>query len=331
MFKDVIGQSRPISILQNAFSKNRMAHAYLFSGASGVGKVFTALQFAKVINCLNRPNSKYDSCDECESCKKIDTANHIDIGLVKLLKNKTEISIEQVRQLQSQVNLRPYEAKYKVFIIQDAQLANDEAQSALLKTLEEPPPKSVIILTTSDPDALLTTIISRCQLVKFSPLKTEDSKKVLMKRFNIDENSAHYLSYIAQTGLVDVSGFIKQDAIKAKNSIIAEFSDFIKSPSKELSFLKESDENILWSLSVLLWWYRDMLIFKETGINTGSIANQDRRDDLAAIAKEYDSLGLARSISFILNTARLLSQTNTSAKLALTVMATDILNEVKNV
>lgn len=324
-FKQVIGQDRPIRILQNALLKNRPAHAYIFSGPAGCGKVFTALNFAKSLNCLNRREGMLDCCDECPSCKNIDAGNYIDVSLIKLLNNKTQIVIDQIRQLQSQVNLRPYEAKYKVFIIQDAEFMNDEAQSALLKTLEEPPLKSIIILTSSRPETLLETIISRCQSVRFSAIKIEESKKILMRRFDIDENSAYYLSYIAQTGLVEPSSLIKKDILKEKNRIIDEFSGYIDNPVKELSFLKESDENILLSLSVLLWWYRDILIFKETN-KADTLANKDRRGDLSVNASKYNSLSLGQIVSSILKTAQLLSETNVSAKLALTVMTVDIMN-----
>ena len=326
-FKQVIGQSRPVGILQNALLKNKPAHAYLFSGPAGVGKVFTALQFAKALNCVNKPEGTPDSCDECPSCRNIGAGNFIDVSIIKLLSNKTQILIDQIRQIQSQVNLRPYEARYKVFIIQDAELMNDEAQSALLKTLEEPPVKSIIALVTSEPEALLATIISRCQSIRFSALKAEESKKILMSRFGIGEDSAYYLSHIAQAGFVDISDFVKKDILKEKNRIIDEFCGYIDSPVKELSFLRESDENIMLALSALLWWYRDMLILKETN-KTDTLVNKDRYKDLSLNAPKYSSLRLGQIISSILKTVQILTDTNVSAKLALTVMAVEIMESL---
>ena len=160
-FKEILGQEKTISILQNALMSSRLSHAYLFAGPTGCGKVFTAINFAKAINCLERPDSLHDSCGQCVCCKKIDSGNHIDVRRVSLLKGKSEILIDQIKQIQQQINLRPYEAKYKVFCISDADLMNEESQNALLKTLEEPPVKSIIILTTSKPHGLLPTVISR--------------------------------------------------------------------------------------------------------------------------------------------------------------------------
>ena len=326
-FKDIIGQEKPINILKNALLNDRLAHAYLFYGPSGSGKVFTALNFAKTLNCLNRSGAQTDCCDECASCKKIDSGNHIDVRWIDLLKGKSEISIEQIRQVQSQVNLRPYEARYKIFSIQDAEYMNEEAQSALLKTLEEPPAKSIIILTTANPESLLTTIVSRCQSVKFYPLGIERTRDMLIKRFNIENAAAYFMAHIAQSGLVDTAAFSKTDILKEKNKIIDDFNNFLDSPGAELPFLKESNDNILLTLSTLLWWFRDLLIFKETN-NTAMLANKDRLKDLSAYASKYNSLRLGEIINTVLKTARLLSDTNVSAKLALTVMATDILSEV---
>ncbi len=324
-FKQIIGQERPINILQNAILNNRLSHAYLFEGQPGVGKIFTALNFIKAVNCLNPVSGGADCCDECASCKKIDEKNHIDIKWIDLLKGKTQICIEQIRQMQAQINLKPNEAKYKVYCIKDADLMNEEAQSALLKTLEEPPLKSVIILTTANMRSLLATIISRCQLVKFSSLKIEFVKDIFVKRYNMDPDAAYFLAYIAQSGLIDVSLFAKENVLENKNKIINDFITFLDNQSIELRFLKDSEEDILWGLSVILWWYRDMLIFKETG-SLDMIANKDRINDIKTSSARFSVLQLGQIISIIFKTLQFLNETNVNAKLALTVMATDILN-----
>lgn len=326
-FKQIIGQDRPIRILQNAIATNRIAHAYLFEGPPSVGKVFTALNFAKAVNCLTRPENGVDCCDECASCRKIDAANHIDVSWLNLAKGKSQISIEQIRQMQAQINLKPYEARYKVFCIPDAELMNEEAQNCLLKTLEEPPLKSIIVLTSSKPAILFATIVSRCQAVKFSALKAECIRDILIKRHNIKSDAAYFLAHITQSGLIDASLYAAEDVLERKNGIIDEFSGFLNRPDTELVFLKEkeSDEDILWILLVLMWWYRDMLILKETQA-PDMLANIDRLKDLKAAAAKYTTLQLAETVNSISKTAQLLYQTNVNPKLALTVMTTDILN-----
>lgn len=328
-FKDVIGQEKAISILKNALLKNRIAHAYLFQGPRGVGKEFSALNFAKAINCLSSSKDG-NCCDECESCRKIESGNHIDVSVITLPKGRQSIPIDQIRKLQSQAALKPYEAGYKVFCIRDAELMNDESQSALLKTLEEPPSRSILILTTSSPPNLLTTIISRCQAVKFSPLNIKSSADILARRYKMDKDASYFMAHISQSGLLDTGLYAQQDILKEKNRIIDEFWGFLDSPHTELSFLKESGENVLWALSALLWWYRDMLVFKET-FKADNLANRDRIQDIEAGASRYSALKLGRIISVILKTIAILDETNVSLKLALTVMAVDILNEVRDV
>lgn len=328
-FKQIIGQDRAVNVLKSALLKNRLAHAYLFEGPPGVGKAFTALNFIKAINCLNAAGAA-DNCGECESCRKIDAKNHIDAGWLNVLKGKQQIAIEQVWQMQGQINLRPYEAKFKAFCIPDADFMSQEAQGALLKTLEEPPVKSIIILTTSNMPGLLDTIVSRCQLVKFLPLNIKCAGQILEKRFNVGPDAAYFLAYIAQSGIADVSLHAQPGVLENKNRIINEFNDFLKKPFAELSFLKEGDEQIQWALTVLLWWYRDLLILKETAA-PAMLANKDRAEDLKRAAAGHSASCLGAIIGAILKTSQLIYQTNVNPKLALPVMLADILSEVKYV
>ena len=328
-FKEIIGQEKAAGILQNALAANRLAHAYLFEGPPGVGKVFTALNFAKALNCLDRPQNVYDCCDRCVSCKKIQDHNHVDVSWLKALKGKFEISIDQIRQIEQQINLKPYEARYKVFCIPDAELMTSDAQNALLKTLEEPPLKSVIILTTAGSHKLYPTIVSRCQAVKFSLLSPDDVRGMLVKRYGISLQEGHFLAHISQSGLINVSLFAKDGVLNQKNGIIDEFSDFLKNPAVELSFLKETDDYILWALSVILWWYRDALVFKETSRQPIALANTDRMDGLRACAAGYNTAQLGEMINAVLKTVGLLRETNVNPKLALMAMSTDIFKEAE--
>ncbi len=140
----------------------RLAHAYLFLGPAGSGKMATALSVAQMVNCLqdDRP------CGNCPSCRKIASANHPDVHMIGSI-DEESIKIDSVRQMLGRAGLRAYEAAMKVFIIKDAQRLTTEAANALLKTLEEPPPHTLIILTTGLPDACLDTIKSRCHTVRF--------------------------------------------------------------------------------------------------------------------------------------------------------------------
>jgi len=184
-FKDIIGHNKEIDMLKRAIGSGRPAHAYLFVGPDGIGKKLIALNFAKVFNC---EEGGLEPCDECPSCRKIDDGNHIDVQVFAPKGLSRQLKVEQVEQFISQVNFKPFEGNRKAFILCDADRANVSFQNKILKVLEEPPDETIIILVTSNPEGLLPTIRSRCQVMNFSPLSTDAVKGFLIaNEFTSDE------------------------------------------------------------------------------------------------------------------------------------------------
>lgn len=194
-FTSILGQQKAVLSLQNQLRTNRIAHGYLFVGPEGVGRKKTAVEVAKVLNCQKKDKTLIDSCNECISCKKIDKNIHPDVHLIdfswqaRLLEEKvekqTQIKIDSIRELQRDINLKHFEGNYKVFIIDRSEKMSQEAMNCLLKTLEEPPANSVLILITTSLDMLRRTIVSRCQVIKFSRLLEGIIRKILSEKFNI--------------------------------------------------------------------------------------------------------------------------------------------------
>lgn len=189
-FADVKGQDRAISFLKNAISGGKVSHAYIFLGPSGVGKRPAALNFAKALNCFSESGER--PCDACASCRKTDNGNHPDIMLLKPEKGVASFKIEKIRELIGQICLKPYEGRKKVYIIDEASSLTREATAALLKTLEEPPSDSVLIMLFESLQYVPRTILSRSQIVRFSPPKAGDVPENLISAsargdfFNID-------------------------------------------------------------------------------------------------------------------------------------------------
>ncbi len=193
--EDLVGQERAIAVLRNAVRRDRVAHAYLFSGPDAVGKSTAAFLFAQVLNC--EAEGDEIPCGTCRSCKLIERSSHPDVRLVTVGadargRRRTEISIDQIRQnprkpretplpLIQDASLKAAMGPYKVYLIDPADRMRAEASNALLKLLEEPPPHVVIILVTSEPSGLLPTIISRCQQVVFRLAGSEDIEEHLLK------------------------------------------------------------------------------------------------------------------------------------------------------
>lgn len=166
MWKDVIGHTREIQTLQAFIRSGRVPHALLFSGLKGLGKTMVAVEFFKALNCLTSPG---DPCDRCRSCLKTDNATHPD--LLTLNPNGALIKVEDVRAVLNDLGLKPFEARYRLVLVEPAEQLNEASSNAMLKTLEEPPDTTIFLLVSHKPKLLLPTILSRCQEIRFSPIE----------------------------------------------------------------------------------------------------------------------------------------------------------------
>ncbi len=180
----VLGQRRNMALLTAAIQKGSVAHAYLVVGAPGSGKKTLAFYLAQLLFCEEAVGERADAasqpCGACHSCRRVANGNHPDVRLVA--PEGVSFKIDQVREVQGEASLSPYEADTKVFILESAELMTEEAQNSLLKTLEEPPPHSVFVLLAPEATALLPTIVSRCQLVRMEPLSEKDICAELERR-----------------------------------------------------------------------------------------------------------------------------------------------------
>ena len=168
-FAELVGQPHVITALSNAIEQHRVGHAYLFTGARGVGKTSTARIFAKCLNCVEGPTTT--PCNECDVCKSVSVGEDIDVLEIDGASNR---GIEEIRQLRSNVNIRPSRCRYKIYIIDEVHMLTTPAFNALLKTLEEPPSHVKFIFCTTDPHKIPITVLSRCQRFDFSPVEADD-------------------------------------------------------------------------------------------------------------------------------------------------------------
>jgi DNA polymerase-3 subunit delta' len=227
LLNNIVGHERPRSVLLGSISLDRVATSYLFTGESGTGKRLTALEFAKAVNCLNpvevsvtglagkTSGSVYsDACDICSSCRKISAGIHPDLRMIE--PEGGLIKIDAIRDIQEFLSYKAHEGRRKVVIIDNAELMNQPASNAFLKTLEEPPKDSLIILVTMYHDLLLPTIRSRCFRVMFSPLNREESLRIIRENLpGLDNETLESLERISmgRPGLVISEDRIKQGSI----------------------------------------------------------------------------------------------------------------------
>src|SRR5215475_10119034 len=164
-FKDLVGQEHVTGTLANAIKNDRVAHAYIFSGARGVGKTTAARILAKALNCVHGPSP--EPCGVCDSCKEIAAGTSLDVIEIDAASNR---GIDQIRELREMVRYAPAAARSKVVILDEAHMLTSEASNALLKTLEEPPERVIFVMATTEPENLVDTIRSRSQHFHFRAL-----------------------------------------------------------------------------------------------------------------------------------------------------------------
>ena len=195
-FKDIIGHDEVIERLRRDISGDRLAHAYLFVGPDGVGKATVARLLGAATLCKSE-SSEERPCGSCLACRKISRHNHPDFHLLEPSEGKRWIRIEQVRGLQADMSLRPFESNRRVVLVDGAENMNIAAQNAFLKTLEEPPPGTLIVMVAPGVHRLLPTIVSRCRIERFGPLKTTELANMLTDLRDIDIDEASIVASLA--------------------------------------------------------------------------------------------------------------------------------------
>jgi DNA polymerase-3 subunit delta' len=174
---EIRGHERPLGFLRRAFERGRLAHAYLFTGPPGIGKLATARALAMGLHCEVAP---FDACGACASCRTIAAGTHPDVRTIHgPLKERRDISIDQVRELQRELGFRSMSPHPKIGIVNDAHLLTLQAQNALLKTLEEPAGATLLLLVGVSAATLAPTVLSRCQRLAFAPLPAADVAAIL--------------------------------------------------------------------------------------------------------------------------------------------------------
>lgn len=321
-FRNIKGQDNAIGFLKRTIQQDRIAHAYIFFGPGGVGKKLTALNFAKALNCVDP--SKNGACGECASCKKIDALNHPDILLLELEKEESFIKIDRIREIIKDIGLKPYEGRKKVYIIDNADAMRHDAANALLKTLEEPASESILILITEKLKALLPTVISRAQVLKFYPLAKEELERILMSEYKMDKTSSHVLSCLS-SGRLGESLKYKSSSFIDKRSLVINGLMNRTLFNSDLGELSKSDLRLY--LDIMLTWYRDIMITKAGFEGTDALVNIDREAAILNEAGRTEFGKLENAIRQIILTNSFLDQ-SANAKLAMAVLGVKLMDSV---
>ena len=305
-FAQIVGQEEAKSLLRNAVKTGNHSHAYIFSGEKGSGKMMLAEAFAAMLQCENP--SEDDACLECHSCKQALSRNNPDIIYVRREDGKNNISVDVVReQIVNDVDIKPYSSKYKIYIVDEAERMNPQAQNAILKTIEEPPEYAIIILLTANHNAFLQTILSRCVLIQMKSVDTESIKRILQTQYETVDYQSQMVASFAQ-GNVGKAIALATDVTfnDVKNRVVAlckkaskmdeqQIADEVKSIKEDNDRDKKEDSDsekfqpfIEQLLDLITLWYRDVLLYKSTS-----------RDDLLLFSEDaFDIHDQAQSLSY---------------------------------
>ncbi len=274
-FDKILGHEKQIEALKNSIKKKNISHCYLFEGEKGLGKRDLALAFSKTLLCRE---GEEEPCNRCSSCIKFDSGNHPDFKI--LSPEKGLIKKSEIEKLINSMATSPFESTRKVFIIDDCDMMRLESQNALLKTLEEPPEYINIILVTSSSSKLLPTILSRCQIIKFYPLDISKIMELLIKDYGINEAQAKFIAGFSKGSVEKSIELATSDSFFDKREELIKIIDSLLKGDKtkalaSMDFFNENKENIEEILDIILYWFRDLLIYKEIG-DSSLLINKDK-------------------------------------------------------
>lgn len=319
-FNAVAGHERIIKSLRESIKNDMTSHAYIFCGNKGSGRNLTAGAFAKTANCLSPING--NACGKCPSCIQFESGNNPDVFYVKATKT-ISISVDDIReQIVNEVKIKPYSYKRKIFIIDKADTMTSQAQNALLKTLEEPPKYVLIILIAENTENFLPTVLSRCVMMKFSPISVNLIKNYLINNCAMNEDDAvFYAEYsVGSIGeALRLSG--DENFYQMRNDIIScldrlDTMDFVSAMlmAKEMEKYKAYSE----LFDIMYMFYRDvfcMRLFKDDRY----VIQKDKIGLIEKKAKNLNEQTIAKRLDFIMDIKKKIRQ-NTAFRLSMEVL-----------
>lgn len=320
-FEGIVGQEKIIENLRRTLSTDQLGHAYLFEGMEGLGQIEIVRELATSIVCTSSVNKP---CGVCNSCIKAKSSNHPDI---KIIENEGTIKVEEIRELIKDIQLKPYEGTRKVYIVFNADKMNMQAQNALLKTLEEPPHYATLILLTSKNDSLLSTIVSRCQVLKLRPVSLDKIESYLVNEKGVGIEKAQTLAAFSGGIVGSAVELLDNPTFNEKREGVIKlcgelFSLKLLNTLNQISFFEEQKSGIEEIFDIMISWYRDLLVFKETG-SMDLIINRDKREEIGEFSRRID-IGKIRDIISIIEKAKNNLKSNVQFHLNIEVMLLNI-------
>lgn len=319
-FSDILGHETIKANLRKAIKLNKVSHAYMLVGETGMGKKTFANALALSLLC---EKADVNGCMSCHACKQMISKNHPDCIYVTHEKPGS-IGVEDIRrQINDTVSIRPYSSEYKIYIVDEAEKMTGQAQNALLKTMEEPPGYVVLLLLSTNQEAFLPTVLSRCVQITLKPLKDSMIKEYLIQNMEIKEQEGDIYAAFARGNLGKAINMASSEDFKLLHSELLFLLKNLKQMniSELLQFirrLREEGIDLYECLEFLQLWYRDVLMFKVTR-DVNLLIFKDEYTVINEISKNSGYEGLETILSAI-DKARIRLDANVNTELVLELM-----------
>ena len=323
---ETVGHPRAVNALRRGLEEGRLSHAYLIAGPAHVGKMTLAMDLARMVNCA----ADEPPCGECRHCGRIGQGLHADVRVVgpgyggdEAAQSKSSIGIGEVRALQREANLKPFEGGTRVFIVEDAERLTPEAANALLKTLEEPPDQVVLVLLASEPSVLPPTVLSRCRLIELRPMPVEQVAHELRSRNGADSLRIEEIARLSGGRLGWALRAVREpELIDGRAERLQEVRDVLEGTlevrfayaAKLASRFASDQEPVVEELDLWRSWLRDVFLLKEG--REDLLLNLSMTDALRSSASALSAAEIADAVHAVDETLDLLRR-NVNARLAL--------------
>ena len=319
-FSDIIGHNQIVEHLKNAIRMEKVSHAYILNGENNAGKMMLAEAFAIALQCEEHGD---EPCMECRSCRQAKEHNQPDIIYVTHDKPNV-ISVDDIRhQLNNDIVIKPYSSKYKIYIVDEAEKMNVQAQNALLKTIEEPPAYGIILLLTTNADSFLPTILSRCITLNLKSVHEDLIKSHLMKKYQVPDYQADVCAAFAQGNVGKAIQLASSDEFNelksATISLVKKIEDIdLYELNQQIKEISEYKSKIDEYFDLLTLWFRDVLYMKATN-DVSNLIFKDEVYDIKKQAAKRDYSGI-ENILKALEQARVRLNANVNFELVIELL-----------